>query len=889
MKRQKNLIGLFALAALIAMGVSSCKKYDDDIDQLRQEIADTKAALESALNAGKLIAAVNPVAGGWDIVFSDNSKITVKNGESGFAPVVGIDSEGYWTVVTAEGAAPTRIKDASGEYVKAVGSTPVPNGETKTWWIDGKDTEISYQGEGFSPYIDAESGNWMVYNNQTKAYEDSGVKAGVNFKEIKIEKGVLMIDGVATNAIGIPSVAYNDLNKTVIITVYDAAGNAVNYEFLQASDVMVMITSISAPIAKPLVAFNYGKAGANFDWTKDEKYKQDDLLLPNDKVVIPVIVNPAGATLNGCTVEIVDPNDKSFSIPVSKVTQGYDYDKYGFVSANAAGAPAKNGLWSLELGLTAENLDVFTKAGGQLGDLAVKVTKGEGDNARIVYSGYQYTIKATADVNTIDLTQNGDFPTASQTQTIQIGAEEPTDLLAALTKPAFRQDLTVTTDAGKIKDLISVNGTSISTSLNDKAKLEGKSITFTARVADFKGTITSQAITVTFRTAMPVEKVSLDNAAVTLRKDYQYGKNKVQSDTTFVSFQPVFDALGTDKQLWIDNAQTFQVVVKDAKGNDIDAIGNMGAGTNFQVNFFAKNTTDASNTNVPVSNNDEIQYVGITADATKVVPGSYTATISYTDKRGEATFVINVPITVANPAVDLTKLFAHTPALFDGQNVAIFGEQTAASVTVDLTSVYDILPATAGDYTFAFDAKNPVNDKLANPLSATSMATFTMIPANMYKTFAIDLYYNMFGNAKNQVKVETILVTPKSLVKEGKLVQLTHEVNKVQVPVPFEVTIGGAALNMSSVWKFVDYNGTGQAIWASLGDEVSVVNVELSGDNTKLVTLAGTTGNEWTITPQDKAQMVGDSAQVGVKVTVTDKLGQKYVQTLQLTVHNVNK
>lgn len=905
MKRQKKLIGLFALAALIAMGVSSCKKYDDDIDQLRQEIADTKAALENALNAGKLITAVNPVTGGWDIVFSDNSKITVKNGESGtpgFAPVVGIDSEGYWTVVTAEGAAPTRIKDASGEAVKAVASVPVPNEETKTWWIDGKDTEIPYMGEAgkdaFSPYIDKESNHWMVYNDEKEAFEDSGVKASVSYSEIKIEKGVLMIDGVATDAIGIPSVAYNDLNKTVIVTVYDAAGKAVNYEFLQASDVMVMITSISAPVAKPLAAFTYGTAGDAFTWIKDkEAYKKDDLLLPNDAIVLPVIVNPAGATLEGCTVEIVDANEESFTIPVSKVTKGYDYDKYGFVELTTAGAPAKNGLWTLELGLTAENLAALNKAqtpGTPTSYLAVKVTKGEGENARVLYSGYQYSIKATKSAETIDLAA-GDA--VSTPQTVQIG--EPTDLLAELltshNKKAFRQDLTVKTDADKVKSLITIDGTTISTNLSDKAKLEGKTVVFEARVADFAGTISKQDITVTFRTAIPVEKVTLDNAAVTLRNNYKYGKNTVDSDTTFVSFQPVFDALGGDKDLWLANAKDFKVEVKTAKGDVVVAKDNMGSGT-FPISFYEENITAAASKGVNPAlafdgtDNAKIHYIGIMAFATqaKALPGSYVATITYTDKRtGMTTFKIEVPFTVANPAVDLTKLFVHTPALFDGQDVAIFGEQTSGTVTVDLSKLYSTIPASAGtDYAFAFDGKNPVNDKLSDPLSTTGNVTFTMTSANMYKKFAIDLYYNMFGNAANQVKVETILVTPKSLVKEGKMVQMTHEVNKVQVPVPFEVTIGGAALNMSSVWEFADFNAVKQAIFASsLGNEVSAVAVELTGDNTTLVTLAGPTSGDFTLTPQGTAQMVTDTAQVGVKITITDKLGQKFVDTLQLTVH----
>ncbi len=873
MKRQKKLIGLFALAGLIAMGVSSCKKYDDDIDQLRQEIADTKSALENALRAGKLITAVNPVTGGWDIVFSDNSKITVKNGENGapgtagFAPVVGIDNEGYWTVVSALGADPVRVKDASGKEVKAAASVPVANEETKTWWVDGKDTEISYVGEagdagkdGHSPYIDKDTNHWMVYDDEKGAFEDSGVKASVSYSEIKIEKGVLMIDGVPTDATGIPSVAYNDLTHTVMVTVYDAAGKASNYEFLQASDVMVMITSVSAPIANPLIGINYGKAAGDFTWGK-ESFKANDLLFSDGgKVIVPVIVNPTGASLDDCKIEIVNPKDETFVIPVVKATRGYNYDKYGFKAANTAGAPAANGLWSLELGLTAENLAELNKAASGVSNLAVRVTKGEGENARIIQSGYQYKAKSEEIAALANL---DDVPAA-----VTAALGEKVSLLGALdTTLVFRDSIAYkaesVTDAHKS---VTMGRDDIST-VDNKASidvLEGNNVTYTLSARDYKGSSLTKDVTVTFYSSIGLGDVTLAGANLTLR---------AVSDTAFVSLDPMYTALGEKKSLWQTNAQNFKVVVKDAKGNVVDANNAIGTAGKFTVNFFEKGVSFPSGAvQTPTSDNTKTNFVGVTANATQVLPGSYTATITFEDKRDASykTFGIVVPVVVTNPAMDVQALFSHVPAKWSGNNLAVFGAaQTTASTTYVLGDAYSKTPDAAN---FGFEYVKPTGGK-ETPLADDK--TMNVSAATLYNAYTIDLYYYYFGNKGNKVKVESLVATPKSLVKEG---TLTLKDEKV-----FEVTVGASALSMAGTYSFADYNKTAQVLFGTLGSEIASVAVTATGDNAKLVTVAGSSGADWTITANSQVAL-DLPATVTIRLVVTDKMGAEFVKDLDLTV-----
>lgn len=884
MKRKKQLIGLLALTGALALTVSSCKKYDDDIDQLRQEIAANKAALEAALKAGKLITAVNPVTGGWDIVFSDNSKITVTNGKDGdagkdaFAPVIGIDAEGYWTVITIKDGEPVRIKDASGKDVKAVASVPVANQETKTWWIDGVDTEISYVGEkgdpgtpgkdGKSPYVDKDTNHWMVYNDQSGEYEDSGVEAKILPGKVEIIGGTLYIDGNPTNATNIPAVAYNDLNKTVMITV-----GQTSYEFLQASDVMVMITSVSAPIAKPLIGISYGTVGTDFNWAK-ETYKANDLLLTGGAVIVPVIVNPAGASLEGCKVEIVDPEDASFVIPVSKVTKGYDYKNLGFASAATAGAPT-NGLWSLELALTADNLALLNALPGKKAEhLAVKVTKGEGEDARVIYSGYQYTAQSAA-VATLE-----NLDAAVTPLTLALG--EKADLLEGVAvEQLYRDSLayTSTTATGgvdAVKKLVAISGSEVST-VDDKATsdlLEGKAVVYKIEARNYVGAQLTKDITVNYYTSIGLEDVTLAQTPLTL---------KASADTVFADMAPVFAALGDKKALWETNATTFKYEVKNAKGVQIVASTALAASGDMAVFFTEKNISDDSQ-NPLVFANDKSKYVAVKADATKIVPGDYTVTITFADNRSAAykTFKIIVPVKVSNPSDDVADLFARTPALFDGDKIAVFGaDQATAPSSYDLNDAYGTIPAD-GYYGFVFKQKD--GESLTDPI--TSGKTFAINTVNMYKEHVIEVYYYYFANKNNKKLVETIYVTPKSVVREGALLK--------KGTAAFELThgTGGATpqtLQIGSFWSFNDYNKNDLKIFESGRDaKAATVEVEAVGANKALVSISanGSNDKDFDIATTAKvADLATDSAQVDIKVSITDLFGQKYVKTVQLTVN----
>ncbi len=160
----KKILQIVTLIGLILVG---CQRYDDtelrrEIDQIKSELTKIKSNLSNlqkvvkALEEKKTVDDIKEVEGGYEIIFSGGSKVTIKNGldaptigiqedegvyywtlggkdqwlkdsegnrirvsgkdgASGHSPVMGVDDEGYWTL---DGE---RIKDSQGNDVKAVG------------------------------------------------------------------------------------------------------------------------------------------------------------------------------------------------------------------------------------------------------------------------------------------------------------------------------------------------------------------------------------------------------------------------------------------------------------------------------------------------------------------------------------------------------------------------------------------------------------------------------------------------------------------------------------------------------------------------------------------------------------------------------------------------
>ena len=174
MKRQffsALLMGAMVVGATTSL--QSCKDYDDDIQNLQQQIdANSKAikAIEDLIKNGSVITNVAEADNGVTVTLSDGKKFTIANGKDGEAGTPGtawtIGADGYWykdgakTDYYALGT-----KGDNGTSTTTSYEYYVPNAETGCFdiWKDGefvKSTTISFRNEaqnGISAVLDKEN------------------------------------------------------------------------------------------------------------------------------------------------------------------------------------------------------------------------------------------------------------------------------------------------------------------------------------------------------------------------------------------------------------------------------------------------------------------------------------------------------------------------------------------------------------------------------------------------------------------------------------------------------------------------------------------------------------------------------------------------------------
>lgn len=146
----------FRLLSVLLLGATvwSCS-YDDsalwdkvnDLDGRVQTLETTVKGMNTsitslkgiveALDGGKVITKTESTADGYILTLSDGSTLTLKNGKDGKdAPVIGVkaDTDGvyYWTITT--GGKTEFLKDAEGSKLKVSGTTPVMGVDSEGYW-----------------------------------------------------------------------------------------------------------------------------------------------------------------------------------------------------------------------------------------------------------------------------------------------------------------------------------------------------------------------------------------------------------------------------------------------------------------------------------------------------------------------------------------------------------------------------------------------------------------------------------------------------------------------------------------------------------------------------------------------------------------------------------
>lgn len=178
----------FTLAALVCSAMSasftSCKDYDDDIDNIQNQIDKINVdlgQLQELINSGMVIKSVTSTADGISFVMSNNQTYTVTNGKdgaNGTAWTIGAD--GYW------------YKDGAKTDYKAIGEDGAvgpqgpkgdkgdtgaqgPQGPAGDRGPEGPEGQQGPKGDSGEYYVpNPETGNFDIYKDGKKV-KDSGI------------------------------------------------------------------------------------------------------------------------------------------------------------------------------------------------------------------------------------------------------------------------------------------------------------------------------------------------------------------------------------------------------------------------------------------------------------------------------------------------------------------------------------------------------------------------------------------------------------------------------------------------------------------------------------------------------------------------------------------
>lgn len=927
MKNTKLL--LFSMMALISatmLSVSSCSKdYQGDIDNLKEQVAQNKnaiASLQSAFSAGKMIKTVTPITNGYSITFTDNSTINILNGTNGtngkdgingtngFTPIIGIDASGYWTVITSQGGSPVRIKDANQKDIKAVADAviPVPNTTTKTWWINGVDTQVPCVGEnglpgqngsngtnGHSPYINATTLNWMIWDTDKNGFVDSGVKAkgedGKPYKpsDVKIINGVLYIDDKATNATDIPLIAYNDVNKTVVITVYEQDGTPKHFNIMREVDVREMITSVSIPSSwGRQYSFNvyWGVALQNTTW-ENEVIKQGDVLLPGGEIVLPIAINPVQNDFDISKYDVFfenaqgeSSNNRELALKVKRIYRGFDFNRYSLSSngnTNTKAVNTKNNIWSIVVDVN-DLKDLKTKDYKYNFGIRIEEKK----TKRAFITEYLYYIDARYNTNSGNVFNVISTIFDQKDYSLGDNSEVNTDIFYNTKKSIidgsyvywYKHKVEIvgvsSTSATlpEVKQLVKFehpNDVTINIIANDDpntvSKLKGAVVKFKVTMLDCFGNTAEKEVTRRFVTGIgPKESYEYGAMSHVLAKNNN--KPFVENPKyKIIDLKPVLDKIAASEKMnyWNDYGVHFSVTK-----NGVDKSRQFGI-------------TLLNSSYVTVLNTDDARYIAIEADENLVLPGDYILKLmSYSS----ATFSINVPLTIQNPVINFNAMFARADWA-NGSTVSIYGNQkdNPTNPIYTIKDMYKLM--TPVETLFGFVDKesqyiDPLNDKV-----------FNIDFSNYGKSIPVTLKYYYFGNKLNSFDVESFNIFVRSSIEDGSIISKTSVANP-------EVKVNELK-KLGDLFKALDYDRIDYKLFGTLSTRDSRIlkyKVRIDANNKYVKLQEGATGaRSLELTnPSDETYLIVDQLDAPeglatIHVEVTDQIMKTKVKDFVIKIN----
>jgi hypothetical protein len=627
--------------------------------------------------------------------------------------------------------------------------------------------------------------------------------------------------------------------------------------------------------------------------------------------VLPLIVNPSAAAIAGYTFEIIKADGTPYALQ-GVIEQGFDITKKFEQYTNPA-AGGTNALYSIKLNpsLAEINAHMGTSVDKETKELAVRATKG----TREIVSGYQYSIRVKKAIEQPVEPVGGVIKYVPTGTSVDVMTMFTNGVDAQSAANFYKVGLAYSTTTPTNEDikpyLTLTNSSSVITSAKGNhtvANLNGRPAFLTLMSYDFIGAYKTRPVELRYFTDL---SASVPDAALV---SHTLTASASPADQKVISLDPMFTALDAEgkTELWRNNANNVKLTVRTSTGTYIDVVP---ATLGITYEFLDINGTV---TTAPTA----MRKIRFTFNEQIVLPGDYTLRFQFGDVRetltyanggySEATtaeknafkeFTFIIPVTVSNPAAlpaNSANLMIHTAGLWTGNDLSVFGNNTAVTGQIANPSYYDL----AGAYSASLGAEPQANWAFLTTSTADNTAGLITSSRNylvqrqtntggyttLYTPKTVKLRYYWFGNASNYVDLETITVTAKSQIKEGKLVNVlntlangTHVTNGSGVThTPLTVTHGVAGTkNLAEYFKFTDYFNNDLTVFGTPHASVADVELVLDAQYDNLLIVTGNTTVESKTSPL--APITGDVV-VPIKVRVKDIFGLWFEGTVNVTV-----
>ena len=209
----KKVWSMFMLLAVCLVACTNIDDLEDDVDALKKrvtaletqvrDINSNTEALRELYNEGTFITNIEEKSDSYTLTLSNGKTVNLymKNDNNLLCPIIGIDSEGYWTVLYNKNETPERLT-VNGQPVKAngeSGKTPTFNVDSEGYW------QVSYDGGKNYEYIYKEGTTDKV----SATGEGSAPAEDKNFKSVTVENNelVLALAGEDAPTIRIPIIS----------------------------------------------------------------------------------------------------------------------------------------------------------------------------------------------------------------------------------------------------------------------------------------------------------------------------------------------------------------------------------------------------------------------------------------------------------------------------------------------------------------------------------------------------------------------------------------------------------------------------------------------------------------------------------------------------------